>query len=107
MQFLKTLFWVVLAVILVLFSYANWEAVTLNLWGGLQADVKKPILIVFGFLIGFLPTFLIYRARLWALKRRYEPVTRNVVVSPQAPRPAPRPDGGAQPSSGAKAWPAA
>ena len=106
MQFLKTLFWVVLAVILVLFSYANWEAVTLNLWGGLQADVKKPILLVIGFLLGFLPTFLIYRARLWALKRRYEPAARNV-VSPQAPRPAPRPAPDAQGASGTKAWPAA
>jgi uncharacterized integral membrane protein len=107
MQFLKTLFWVVVAVILVLFSYANWEAVTLNLWGGLQADVKKPLLIIIGFLLGFLPTFLIYRARLWALKRRYEPVTRSTVISPPAPpRVAPRPAGEARPDSETKAWPA-
>ncbi len=108
MQFLKTLFWVVLAVILVLFSYANWEAVTLNLWGGLQADVKKPLLIIIGFLLGFLPTFLIYRARLWALKRRYEPASRNIVTSPAAPpRPAPRPAGDTRPGADTKAWPAA
>ena len=105
MQFLKTLFWVVVAVILVLFSYANWEAVTLNLWGGLQADVKKPLLLVIGFLLGFLPTFLVYRARLWALKRRYEPAGRTV-VSPQAPRPSPRPADDAPAGSGTKAWPA-
>ncbi len=72
MQFLKTLFWVVVAVTLVLFAMANWFAVTLNLWGGLQADVKLPLLLLFAFLLGFVPTFLLYRARLWALRRRID-----------------------------------
>ena len=72
MQFLKTLFWVILAVVLVLFAHANWNVVTINLWGGLQADVKLPVLVTVAFLIGFVPTLLIYRARLWALKRRLE-----------------------------------
>jgi uncharacterized integral membrane protein len=111
MQFLKTLFWVALAIILVLFATKNWEAVTLNLWGGLQADVKKPVLIIVPFLLGFLPTFLIYRARLWSLRRRLEPTEQGtLVVSPplpartasSAPDPAPResdagaPDGAAR-----------
>jgi uncharacterized integral membrane protein len=77
MQFLKTLFWVVLAIILVLFAKNNWEPVTLNLWGGLQADVKKPVLIMASFLIGFLPTLILHRARLWSLRRRIEPLERN------------------------------
>jgi putative membrane protein len=87
MQFLKTLFWVVLTVILVLFAKANWVAVTLRLWGGLEADVKLPILILFAFLIGFLPTFLLYRARLWSLKRRLDPAERTsgTVAVPAAP----------------------
>ena len=72
MQFLKTLFWVVLAVVLVLFAHANWNVVTLNLWGGLQADVKLPVLVIGAFLLGFVPTFLLYRARLWSLRRRHE-----------------------------------
>jgi lipopolysaccharide assembly protein A len=72
MQFLKTLFWVVLAVVLVLFAHANWTVVTLNLWGGLQADVKLPALVIGAFILGFLPTFILYRTRLWALRRRYE-----------------------------------
>jgi len=72
MQFLKTLFWVILAVAMVLFAHANWHAVTVNLWGGLQADVKLPVLAIGAFLLGFLPTLLIYRGRLWALKRRLE-----------------------------------
>jgi uncharacterized integral membrane protein len=72
MQFLKTLFWVILAVALVLFASANWAPVTINLWAGLQADVKLPVLVLTAFLLGFLPTFLIYRARVWTLKRRLE-----------------------------------
>ena len=45
MQFLKTLFWVVLTVILVLWAKANWFNVELKLWGGLGADVKLPVII--------------------------------------------------------------
>jgi len=78
MQFLKTLFWVVLAIVLVLFAKANWHQVTLNLWGGLRMDVKLPVLVLIAFLIGFLPTFLVQRGRIWNLKRRLEsaqPVT--------------------------------
>jgi len=87
MQFLKTLFWVVLAVIMVLFAKANWQdPATLRLWGGLEVDVKLPVLIVAAFLIGFLPTLLIYRARIWSLKRRLEPYERTVSVPPVVAR---------------------
>ena len=50
MQFLKTLFWVVVAVALTLFAIYNWRPVTLNLWSGLQADVKLPVLVAIPFL---------------------------------------------------------
>ena len=72
MQFLKTLFWVLLAVFIALFASRNWFDVTLNLWGDLQADIKVPVLLGLMFLIGWLPTFLIYRARVWAMRRRVE-----------------------------------
>ena len=81
MQFLKTLFWVVLAVVLVLFAHANWNVVTIMLWGGLEADVKLPVLVIGAFLIGFLPTFLLYRARLWSLKRRLEGAAHSHVAN--------------------------
>jgi putative membrane protein len=80
MQFLKTLFWAVLAGILVLWARANWSLVELRLWGGLVADVRLPLLILFGFLMGWAPTFLIYRARIWSLRRRYEPIERNAAA---------------------------
>ena len=90
MQFLKTLFWVVLAVIAVLFAKANWLNIELRLWGGLVADVKLPILLLGFFLLGFLPTLIVHRARLWSLKRRLEPLERNATAVP-ATVPAPTP----------------
>src|SRR3954452_19167793 len=65
MQFLKTLFWVLLAVLVVLFASRNWSDVTLNLWGDIQADIKIPLLMLILFLLGLLPTWLIMRAKLW------------------------------------------
>ena len=83
MQFLKTLFWVILAVALVLFALANWTMVTINLWGGLQADIKLPVLVIGAFLLGFLPTFLILKGRLWSLKRRLDaPIQAHVANAP-------------------------
>lgn len=72
MQFLKTLSWVVVAVLLAVVASRNWHDVTMNLWGNLQLDIKVPVLIGLMFLAGFLPTFLIYRARLWTLRRRMD-----------------------------------
>jgi putative membrane protein len=77
MQFLKTLFWVLLTVLVVLFAYRNWFDVTISLWGNIQADVKIPILVLFGFLLGFFPTWLIMRARLWAIRRKHEALDRQ------------------------------
>ena len=110
MQFLKTLFWIALTVVLVLFAKANWTNATLKLWGGLEADVKLPILVLAAFLIGFLPTFIVYRARLWSLRRRHEPGARAVHVAPPPSASAPTPvDNGmseARLATDSKAWPA-
>ena len=85
MQFLKTLFWVIVAVVLVLFARANWESVTVNLWGGLQADVKLPALVIFAFLLGFLPTLIVYRTRIWSLRRRLEGHVQTHVANQPGP----------------------
>jgi uncharacterized integral membrane protein len=90
MQFLKTLFWVALAVILVLFAHANWQPATLNLWGGLQADVKLPLLILASFLLGFAPMLIVHRARMWTVKRRLDALERQataLAIASPAPTP--------------------
>lgn len=87
MQFLKTLSWVLIAVIVVLFGTRNWADVTLNLWGDIQADIKIPILLVIVFLMGFLPTWLFMRARIWSWRRRLEAVERQHAAPVAAPAP--------------------
>lgn len=84
MNFLRTLFWVVVAVSLAIFAHRNWNDVTVNLWGNLQADIKLPILLVVTFLIGFLPPFFVLRGRIWALKRRLAIAERPAVLAPPA-----------------------
>jgi uncharacterized integral membrane protein len=91
-QFLKTLAWLVVAVVLILFAQANWEIVTLNLWGGLQADIKLPVLVIGAFLLGFLPTYLVHRTRIWSLKRRLETTPPAVVANAPIVRAPPVPE---------------
>lgn len=80
MRFLSTVFWALLAVVAALFCYRNWFSVTLNLWGDIQADIKVPVLLLFAFVLGFLPTWLIMRARLWNARRRVEALERSRVA---------------------------
>ena len=77
MQFLKTLLWVLIAVLVVLFSTRNWFDVTVSLWSDIQADIKLPILLLVAFLIGFLPTWSLMRTRIWSHRRRMEAMERN------------------------------
>lgn len=85
MQFLRTLFWVVLAVFLAIMGANNWSDVTLNLWGNLQADIKIPLLIGIVFLAGFLPPFFILRGKVWNLKRKLALHSRPPEVLPNPP----------------------
>ncbi len=95
MQFLKTLFWVVLAIAAVVFAMRNWTPVTISLWGGLLVEAKLPVLVFGAFLLGFLPTFGWHRASRWRLVRRLESQERALadirgigetpVVSPAIP----------------------
>ena len=88
MQFLRTLFWVVIAAFVAIIASNNWSDVTLNLWGNLQADIKIPVLLLITFAVGFLPTWLIMRGKLWRLRRRL--AQEEVKAVPAAPATAPR-----------------
>ena len=91
MQFLRTLFWVVIAAFVAIIASEYWRDVTLDLWGNLQADVKIPVLLILTFLLGFLPTWLVMRGKIWRLKRRL--MTEEVKPVPAAPQVAPAEDG--------------
>jgi lipopolysaccharide assembly protein A len=77
MQFLKTIFWVLIAVLVALLASRNWVPVPLWLWGDIVVDIKLPLLLLLTFVLGWLPTWLIMRARLWTLTRRLEAVERS------------------------------
>jgi putative membrane protein len=85
MHFLKTLFWVVIAVFLAILASRNWHDVTLNLWGDIQADIKVPVLILFMFLLGWLPTFLLYRAKMWRWRQRLDSHERQAALRVEQP----------------------
>jgi putative membrane protein len=85
MHFLKTLFWVVIAVFLAILASRNWHDVTLNLWGDIQADIKVPVLIFLMFLVGWLPTFLIFRAKTWRLRQKLVSQERQAALRAEQP----------------------
>ena len=88
MQFLKTLFWMVVAVSIAIFATRNWRDVTIDLWGPLAADIKLPLLMAVMVLLGWLPTWLILRSRLWTVRRKLMLLERPPVVAPVAAPPA-------------------
>jgi uncharacterized integral membrane protein len=78
LRFQKTLFWIVVAVLVTLFAARNWRDVTISLWGNLEADVKVPLLLAVVFLIGLIPAMLVYRAKIWRLNNRIGMARRDL-----------------------------
>jgi hypothetical protein len=92
MGFLRTLFWVAVTVIVVVFSFRNWVPVTISLFGDLQADVKLPVLLFIAFLIGFGPLFIWHKALRWRDKRRVTLERSIPATAPLSPAPVPTPE---------------
>jgi lipopolysaccharide assembly protein A len=94
MQFLRTVFWVVLAVVGVIFSFNNWQIVSIKLWGDIIVDTPLPLLLFVVFMLGLLPILLLHRATRWSLNRKLEAANRNLtetraVVEPTRVDPVP------------------
>lgn len=89
MSFLKTLFWIVVAVIVALFCFNNWSVVTINLWNGMILETKLPLLLGVFFLLGLLPPLLLWQATRYRLRRRMQHETGLVIVPPPAREAAP------------------
>jgi len=103
MPFLKGLFWFLLAVLLVVFAFANWTTVPIKLWGGLIAEVNLPLLLLVIFLLGLVPTLLYHHAVRWRLRNRLIAADRTITElravamapAPQALHPDTMPPGSA------------
>lgn len=78
MQFLRTLFWALLVVVVTLFAINNWTTVPIRLWGGLVADVNLPLLLVLTFLAGLFPVLLYHHAVRWRMKARIATAERTI-----------------------------
>jgi uncharacterized integral membrane protein len=70
MQFIRTLFWVLILAALLIFTAFNWKPVEVQIWTSLVLETKLPVLIVAAFLLGLVPTWLIHRGTRWRLNRR-------------------------------------
>jgi len=87
MAFLRTLFWIVITVIVVVFSVRNWVPVPVNLFGDTVVETKLPMLLLIGFLIGFVPLYVWHRAVKWRHNRKLSAIERSappVVMPPPA-----------------------
>lgn len=70
MRMLRTIFWVLVIAALAGFTAANWQPVEVRIWDGLLLETKLPALVIAAFLLGLVPTWLLYRATRWRLLRR-------------------------------------
>lgn len=98
MNFLRTAFWVIVAVALALFTKANWAVaptysgyVPVKLWGDIILETRLPLLIIAAFLLGMVPTWLWSRAMKWQMQRKLASAERALAsslgtsVSPESP----------------------
>jgi putative membrane protein len=64
----------------------------LTLWSDIQAETKLPMLVFVGFVIGWLPTWLMMRARIWTFRRRVEALDRQRLAAAPLPEAADEPE---------------
>lgn len=70
MHIMRTVVWVLLIVILLLFSLNNWYPVEVKIWDGLLLETRIPVLVAVSFLLGLGPMWLLSKAGHWRLTRR-------------------------------------
>lgn len=78
MAVFRTIIWVALTTILVIFAMANWSPITVSIWPGQVLDTKLPLVILVAFLIGSIPLWIGLRATRWSLKRRLDSSERQL-----------------------------
>ena len=84
MHVMRTVVWAIISAILVAFIAMNWTDASVNFWP-IEGENKYLhfewpvgfIALVF-FLLGFLPMWLLYRARLWQMQRRISGLENSV-----------------------------
>lgn len=85
MAILRTIFWVLLTAVLVLFAVNNWTPVEVRIWQTLVLETKLPALAIGAFLLGLGPMWLVHRAAQWRLKRRIASLEASMARSVSLP----------------------
>lgn len=89
MGIVRTVIWIVLTGVLVVFSTANWNQVTVTIWPDRVLDTKLPVLIIVAVLLGSLPMWIAMRTARWSYKRRLDASERQLAeLRAAASRPA-------------------
>jgi putative membrane protein len=104
MQFLKTAFWVILAVAIALFCKANNRPMEVKIWGDIVWETRIWFPILLAFVAGVLPFWLVGRATKWRLKRKLDSMEKALVAATAVNMPPPSPslptlDPGIEPAS--------
>ena len=89
MQIIRTIVWVLLLVVLLIFSINNWNPVEVKIWEGLVLETKIPALVVIAFLLGLVPMWLMHRVSQWYFKRRLGSLEQAARAAAMAPPPVP------------------
>lgn len=90
MQAIKTIIWVLVAVIITAFAAANWQVVTVRVSPNRVADVALPALILISFALGFLPPYLANLINRWRLRRQINQQEQTIAqlrATPASPAP--------------------
>ncbi|WP_242127880.1 hypothetical protein [Sphingobium sp. Sx8-8] len=85
MQFLRTAWWVVIAVAAALFFKANNRPVDIKIWGDIIWSTKIWFPMLLAYLLGALPFWIMARATRWRMKRKLENTERALVAATAAP----------------------
>ena len=89
MQIVRTVVWVLVLVVILLFTLGNWDQqVTVRIWDNLVWDTRLPAVVIVSFLLGLLPMWILLRGTSWRLNRRIEHL-ENATRTTAAHRPMP------------------
>ena len=94
MQIVRTIMWLLILAVLLIFSWFNWEPVEVRIWENLLVETKVPALVIVSFLLGLLPMWMYHRGVRWSLTRKIvslENAARASVAPPKKEEPAPAP----------------
>ena len=89
MQIIRTIVWVLVIVVLLLFSLNNWTPVEIKIWEGLILETKLPALVLIAFVLGLAPMWLRAKAGKWRLNRRINALENSVKANAAPAPPAP------------------